>query len=66
MEINHSVPGIKMNGHQEPGLPYQLARFVESDWGTKAVVDFMNNNEKDVTVARMTPSGKDLLVLKGK
>jgi hypothetical protein len=66
MEINHSVPGIKMNGVDEPGLPYQLGRFVESGWGTKAVVDFMNNEEKTVTVARMNPTGTGLLVLKGK
>lgn len=66
MEINHSVPGIKMNGVDKPALPYQLGRFVESGWGTKAVVDFMQNDEKDVTVARMNPTGTGLLVLKGK
>ncbi len=65
MEINHSVPGIKMNGFDEPGLPYQLGRFVESGWGTKAVVDFMQNDLKEVTVARMNPTGTGLLVLKG-
>jgi len=66
MQVNHSVPGIKMNGIDKPGLPYQLGRFVESGWGSKAVVDFMNNDEKEVTVARMNPLGTGLLVLKGK
>ena len=66
MQINHSVPGLKMNGVEEPPLPYQLGRFVESGWGTKAVVDFMNNEEKEVTVARMNPTGNGLLVLKGR
>ena len=66
MQINHSVPGLKMNGVEEPPLPYQLGRFVESGWGTKAVVDFMNNEEKEVTVARMNPTGTGLLVLKGR
>jgi L-fucose isomerase-like protein len=65
LTINHSVPGIKMNGFDKPGLPYQLAHFVESGWGTKAVVDFMNNDIKEVTVARMNPTGTGLLVLKG-
>jgi len=65
LTINHSVPGIKMNGFDRPGLPYQLAHFVESGWGTKAVVDFMNNATKEVTVARMNPHGTGLLVLKG-
>jgi L-fucose isomerase-like protein len=66
MEINHSAPGIKMNGYQKDPLPYQLGRFVESGWGTKAVVDFMKNGEKTVTVARMNPTADGLLVLRGK
>jgi hypothetical protein len=65
MAVNHSVPGIKMNGYDKPGLPYQLAHFTDSGFGTKAVVDFMNNDVKDITVARMNPSGKGILVLKG-
>jgi len=64
--INHSAPGIKMNGFSEPGLPYQLGRFVHSGWGTKAVVDFMNNPEKRVTVARMNPTATKLLLLRGR
>jgi hypothetical protein len=63
--INHSAPGIKMNGFGEPGLPYQLGRFVHSGWGTKAVVDFMNNAEKRVTVVRMNPTATKVLLLKG-
>jgi len=63
--INHSAPGIKMNGFREPGLPYQLGRFVHSGWGTKAVVDFMNNAEKRVTVVRMNPTATKVLLLKG-
>ena len=65
MAVNHSVPGIKMNGYDKPGLPYQLSHFVDSGWGTKAIVDFMNNDVKDITVARMNPSGKGILILKG-
>ena len=63
--INHSAPGIKMNGFNESGLPYQLGRFVESGWGTKVVVDFMNNTGKRVTVARMNPTATKLLLLRG-
>jgi len=64
--INHSAPGIKMNGFNKPGLSYQLGRFVHSGWGTKAVVDFMNNSEKQVTVARMNPTATKVLLLKGR
>lgn len=63
--INHSAPSMKMNGLDQPDLPYQLGRFVQQGWGTKAVVDFMNNQEKTVTVARVDPSATRLLVLKG-
>jgi L-fucose isomerase-like protein len=63
--INHSSAGIKMNGFSEPGLPYQLGRFVHLGWGTKVVVDFMNNTEKRVKVARMNPTAKKVLLLKG-
>lgn len=66
MEINHSVPGIRMHGISEAPLKYQLGRFVESGWGTKAIVDFMQSEEKTITVARMNPSANGLLVLKGK
>lgn len=63
--INHSVPARKMNGFDEPDLPYQLGRFVESGWGTKMVVDFMNNDQKTITVARVDPSARKILVLRG-
>jgi L-fucose isomerase-like protein len=63
--INHSAPSMKMNGIDQPDLPYQLGRFVQQGWGTKAVIDFMNNKEKTVTVARVDPSATKLLVLKG-
>ena len=64
-QINHSVPGIKMNGFDKPDLPYQLGYFCESGWGTKAIVNFMDNSEKIVTVARVNPSATKILVLKG-
>lgn len=63
--INHSAPGIRMNGFERPGLPYKLGRFVQSGWGTKAVVNFLENDEKRVTVARLHPGGGKLLVMRG-
>jgi len=63
--INHSAPALKMNGFDQPGLPYQLGRFVTGGWGTKVVIDFMNNQEKTLTVARVDPSATKLLVLRG-
>ena len=63
--INHSAPSMKMNGLDQPDLPYQLGRFVQQGWGTKAVIDFMNNQEKTVTVARVDPTATKILVLRG-
>jgi L-fucose isomerase-like protein len=63
--INHSAPSMKMNGLDKPDLPYQLGRFVQQGWGTKVVVDFIKNEEKTVTVARVDPTATKLLVLKG-
>jgi hypothetical protein len=63
--INHSAPSMKMNGLNQPDLPYQLGRFVQQGWGTKAVIDFMNNQEKTVTVARVDATATKVLVLKG-
>lgn len=63
--INHSAPGVKMNGYDRPGLAYKLGRFVESGWGTKAVVNFTDNSEKRVTVARVNPAATKILLLKG-
>jgi len=66
LQINHSVPGTRMNGFDQPQLPYQLGRFVESGWGTKVTVDFMNNEEKNVTVIRINPEASSILALKGR
>ena len=63
--INHSASSMKMNGYDQPDLPFQLGRFVSSGWGTKVVIDFMNQAEKTVTVARVHPAATKLLVLKG-
>jgi hypothetical protein len=38
---------------------------VQSGWGAKAVVDFMQNSEKRVTVARMHPNARQVLLMKG-
>ncbi len=63
--INHSVPARKMRGFDQPGLPYQLGRFVTKGWGTKMVVDFVNGEEKTITIARVDPTARRLLVVRG-
>jgi hypothetical protein len=65
IEINHSVPCTKMNGFDQPGLPYQLGHFCNTGFGTKILVDYMNHNEKTVTVARIGLNADKLLVMSG-
>ncbi len=63
--INHSAPSMKMQGFDEPDMRFQLGRFVQSGWGTKVVVNFMDSVERTVTVARVDPLAEKLLVLRG-
>jgi len=63
--INHSAPGIKMAGYDKPDLPYHLRHFVESGWGTKAMIDFSKLEEKTVTLARLNPLGTEIYLAKG-
>ena len=65
ISLNHSVPGIKMAGYDKPDLPYDLRHFVESGWGTKAMIDFTRLKEKTVTLARFDPLGKKIYLAKG-
>ena len=65
LAINHSASGLRLNGFDQPGLPYKLGRFVSSGWGAKAVVDFTNNEEKRATVVRIDPTASRMLVLRG-
>jgi hypothetical protein len=59
------VPGIKMAGYDKPDLPYDLRHFVESGWGTKAMIDFTRLDEKTVTLARFDPLGRKIYLGKG-
>ncbi len=63
--LNHSVPGMKMAGYDKPDLPYDLRYFVESRWGTKAMIDFTKLEEKTVTLARFDQLGKKIYLANG-
>jgi len=72
ISINHSVPGLKMDGLQEPRLPYSLYSFGVVDWGTAVYVDMTKGKgsrartpARAVTIARVDPLVKKLLVTKG-
>jgi hypothetical protein len=54
-----------MAGYDKPDLPYHLRHFVESGWGTKAMIDFTRLEEKTVTLARLDPLGTKIYLAKG-
>jgi hypothetical protein len=65
ISLNHSVPGLKMDGLEAPRLPYSLRPFGVMDWGTAIYVDMMKLKEKVMTVARFDPLVRRLLVTRG-
>jgi len=62
-KIGHSVPGLKMNGYNQPDLPFTLRNFCESGWGAKVMVNFSETNkEKVVTLLNIDPLARKLMV----
>ena len=65
MEVLHDVPGIKMKGLTQPGLPYEIRNFTNGGWGAAIRYDFSQDKGEKVTIARFNPSGSKILVTKG-
>lgn len=66
ISINHSEPGLRMNGLQSPILPYSLHNFGVMKWGTAIYVDMTKCKKSEMTIARFDPLAKKLLLTKGK
>lgn len=66
LEIRHSVPGIKMQGFDQPAMPYELGSFTHEGWGTKIQVNMGKNTiTREVTIGRFDRSGTKMLVVRG-
>lgn len=65
LEIHHSVPGIKMDGFDKEGLPYELGHFTHEGWGGRLQVNMADNKEKVVTIARFNRNADKIIVTKG-
>lgn len=66
MSIHHSVPCLKMNGFDKPSLYYSIYSFTGQGFGGKIQIDFAQNAEDEVTLARFDPTGTRMLVKTGK
>lgn len=66
VSIHHSVPCLKMNGYDTPDLKYSIFSFTGQGFGGKIQIDFSQNNDDEVTLARFDPSGTKMLIKTGK
>lgn len=65
LRVRHDVPGIKMKGHRQPDLPFEIRPFTQGDWGATIRYDFTRDEGKKVTMARFNPNAEKLLVAEG-
>ena len=62
LEIHHAVPGLKMEGFEQPEMPYFLGHFTQEGWGTKVQVDMAARDTKVVTMGRFNRRGDSMIV----
>ncbi|MGI5899932.1 MAG: hypothetical protein ACOX8S_08440 [Christensenellales bacterium] len=62
LEIHHSVPGLKMQGFDQPDMPYMLGRFTHQGFGTKIQVDMAKGESNIVTLGRFNRRGDRMIV----
>jgi len=63
--LQHDVPGLKMQGLDGPGLPYQIRSFTHGGWGPTIRYDFARDQGEPVTLATFNPTYTKLLVASG-
>ncbi|MDC7124488.1 MAG: hypothetical protein PQJ46_02910 [Spirochaetales bacterium] len=65
LRIHHAVPALCMNGYGTQKLQYKLWAFTGQGFGGKLQVDFTENKEDKVTLARFNPMGDTVCVKVG-
>lgn len=65
LRIHHAVPALCMNGFGTKPLEYKLWAFTGQGFGGKLQVDFTENNEDAVTLARFNPLGNTMVLKTG-
>ncbi len=63
LAINHSAPGLKLEGFDAPPVPYSLYNFGVVDWGPALYVDMPEGQQ--ITLARFDPLAERLLLATG-
>lgn len=62
LEIHHAVPGLKMEGYDQPDMSYELGHFTNEGFGSKIQVDMSKASTKTVTLGRFNRRGDKMLV----
>jgi L-fucose isomerase-like protein len=62
LRIHHAVPALCMNGYGTEPLEYKLWAFTGKGFGGKLQVDFEENKEDSVTLARFNPMADTMSV----
>lgn len=65
LRIHHAVPALCMNGYGTKPLEYKLWAFTGQGFGGKLQVDFTQNEQDHVTLARFNPAGDTICVKVG-
>ena len=65
LRIHHAVPALCMNGYDTKPLEYKLWAFTGQGFGGKLQVDFTENEQDHVTLARFNPAGDTVCVKVG-
>lgn len=65
LRIHHAVPALCMNGYGTKPLEYKLWAFTGQGFGGKLQVDFTENQDDYVTLARFNPMGDTMCVKVG-
>ena len=65
LRIHHAVPALCMNGYGTKPLEYKLWAFTGQGFGGKLQVDFTENEQDHVTLARFNPAGDTVCVKVG-
>lgn len=65
LRIHHAVPALCMNGYGTRPMQYKLWAFTGQGFGGKLQVDFTENDDDYVTLARFNPAGDTMCVKVG-
>ena len=65
LEIRHAVPSLKLEGFDQPDMPYDIGHFTLAGWGAKIQIDLSNGYTNIVTIGRFSRDGRRMMITRG-